>query len=226
MMTLGLQRTPCFTPITDSLSRLLGQAETDSDRRRIMVILASLRGPEVVGSIVTQMAQPSDDIHARDCVALIAGSKYPAQTVALSRILSTANSPEILAAAADGLANIGSAEASAVLIEKASSTSPATAPSREAIATISSSYAQQTLIHAATDPTVQPEVQCAVIEALALQGGERVETILVNLQQSVTNPVVQGVILEIIASPVETASPSVSTSDVESRTDLRVEEPF
>lgn len=180
--------------VANWLTETLGQTRTGDMRQRVLDILAALRGPEVVDSLAASLANPTDARHAEDCAELLAKASDPEQAAVLRALLETGDSTTIQTSAARGLANVGSSAACAILIEASASTETIAAASLEALATVSSSYGQEALIQAAVSSSVSPAVRYAAVQALSTQPGQRTQTVLVNLAQATSDPVLQAVI--------------------------------
>ena len=103
-------------------------------------------------------------------------------------LLDTATSDHHRTLAACGLACVGNAEACSVLIERSLSRDAAATNCRTALASVRSSYGQETLIQAATDPALPAEVRVSAMAALNRHKSERVRTVLRNLVQSTPAP--------------------------------------
>jgi len=169
------------------LSDYLGRLETEAMRQRVLTILASLHGPEVVTSLAAQMAKPADRIHAEDCAETLATCSDPSQISALRELLEKGDSPDLQALAARGLASIGNDEACSILIEKASSSSPGVSVYCGALANVTSSYGQERLIAVVIDPALPAETRAAAARALAQQNSPRAQTVLANAAQGVSD---------------------------------------
>lgn len=182
------------TAVMEWLTDFLGWAQTDEMRQRALRILGALRGPEVVKSLLRQLAKPADQMHADDCMITLVQVTNPEQVGALRDLLELGKSLETQELGAYGLASVGNAEAVGILLENGSSTEASALASRDALATVSSSYGQETLIQAAINPAVPSAVRCAAVQALSSQNGQRIETVLFNLGQSTSDLALQTAI--------------------------------
>jgi hypothetical protein len=198
--------------VAEWLTGFLGQTQTEDVRQRVLTILAALRGPEVVDSLVASLANPLDTMHAKDCAELLAKSSDPEQAAILKDLIETGKTTAIQTAAARGLANVGSGEACSTLIEAGSSTDATALACRDALASVKSSYGQEVLLLAAGNPSVPAAVRCAAIQALETQPGERTRIVLVNLAQATSDPALQSVIKQTLQTIEQRGTPPPSGS--------------
>jgi hypothetical protein len=174
----------------------LGRTPTADMRARLLDLLSVLRGPQVVSALNATAASPADDIHRDDALAGLSNRRDPSETETLAALL---HSEDLLIheAAAHGLARIGSGDAVSLLADMAESVtldSPIMA-----LASISSSYAQETLISLAQDSSRASSVRAAAVRSLAGQPGYRVETTLRNAVIGEPSPVVSDEIRSVLA---------------------------
>jgi hypothetical protein len=196
--------------VAEWLTGFLGQTQTEDVRQRVFSILASLNGPEVIDGLAAGLARPGDARHAEDCAELLARSSDPEQAAALRDLLTAGETAEIQTAAARGLAGVGSGAAVATLMDAGASAEAVAAASLAALATVDSSYAQETLIEAAVNPSIPPEVRYAAVEALSTQSGQRVRTALANLGQGTGDPVLQAAIEQALQTTGQSGTPPPS----------------
>lgn len=157
------------------LTETLGKVQYAATRHRLLDLLSAMRGPEVVAALEQSALNPADDLHAQDAVGEIAARIDPAETAILAGLLDS-QVTSVREAAAYGLANIGSSQSCQVLSGYAAD-DPVSA---DALAAVSSSYAQDTLLTLATDSALHPTIRTSAILALTAQSGYRVETVLAN----------------------------------------------
>jgi len=189
------------------LTESLGQTKVEDVRQRILTILAALRGPEVVDSLAASLASSTDETHAKDCAELLAKSSDPGQAAVLRALLETSESTDIQTSAARGLAHVGSSDACATLIEASSSDETIATACRDALATVKSSYGQEALIQAAVNPSVPSAVRCAAVQALSTQPGQRTQTVLINLAQATSDPVLLTAISQTLQTLEQSGTP-------------------
>lgn len=176
------------------LANYLGWVQTDEMRQRTLTILGALRGREVIESLVEQFASPADQMHSEDCVYMLVRLSDPEQVEVLSSLLLLGGSADLQDLAAYGLASVGSSEACEILLEHGSSSEAGALASCDALATVSSSYGQETLIQAAVDQAAPSVVRRSAVQALSAQGGQRIRTVLSNLGQSTSDLDLQAAI--------------------------------
>lgn len=196
--------------VAEWLTGFLGQTQTEEVRQRVFSILASLNGPEVIDRLAAGLANPTHARHAGDCAELLAKSSDPQQAAVLRDLLTKGETAEIQTSAARGLAGVGSGEAVTTLIEAGSSAEAVAAASLEALATVDSSYAQETLIEAAVNPALPSDVRRAAVEALSKQPSQRTQTVLVNLGQSTGDPALKTTIEQTLQTAGQGATPPPS----------------
>lgn len=162
------------------LTDTLGTTQSADTRERMLDLLYAMRGPAAVAALERAALDPSDDMHAQDAVDAITLRHDPADTESLSALLASEH-PGISEAAAYGLAGVGSGVACDTLADAAEGGRGRTY--RPALASITSSYAQETLLALATDRDRSVTVRTAAIESLSTQSGQRVQTVLENAVQ-------------------------------------------
>jgi len=191
----------CRSPVVATwLTDLLGRTQSADTRERVLAILAALKGQAVVGSLAAGLRAPADATHAEDCAMALAGSASPSCIPALKELLESSDAEDnVRLQAANGLANVGNAEACSILL-RASSSARNAELCREAIAGVQSSYGQETLIAAAVDRSLPAETRSAAVAALAHQNSPRVRTVLRNLSSDASTPSLQMEISNALAA--------------------------
>lgn len=157
------------------LTKTLGQTQHAETRERILDILYAMSGPEIVEALEQSALNPQDDLHAKDSREFLAIRHDPSEAEGLADLLESADE-SIGEAAAYGLAHIGSSEACQILADYADDYPDYT----DALASISSTYAQEALLSLATTPTRSAFVRVSAVQSLASQSSQRVRTVLVN----------------------------------------------
>lgn len=196
--------------VAEWLTGFLGQTQTEDVRQRVLTILASLRGPEVIGSLAAGLASPIDQMHAKDCAELLARSSDPEQAAVLRNLMETGKTDEIQTSAARGLAHVGSRAACEALVEAGSSAEDYAEVCRAALATVGSSYGQEALIRAAGNPANPSRVRIAAAQALANQPGERTKTVLGNLANDPGDPALQAAVKKNLQAIEQSGTPPQS----------------
>jgi hypothetical protein len=159
------------------LVRMLGEVEQEQTGERLLDLLYAMRGPETVEALAWAALNPLDDTHAGDTLDSLAMRRDPSETDALVAALS-AETESVRIAAAFGLAGVGSGMACSILAGEAESAPMGSAG--QALGTVSSSYAQETLLALALDAGRSAEVRIAAVHSLSGQSGYRVQTVLDN----------------------------------------------
>jgi hypothetical protein len=167
------------------LTDTLGKAQYADTRERMLDLLYAMRGPAVVAALEQAALDPADEMHARDAVDALATRQDTTETESLAALLGSEDAA-IIEAAAYGLASIGSEEACQILADE----SEYTAVCAVALSSVSSSYAQETLLALATDSRKPVNVRTSAILSLSRQPGYRVHTILANAAIQEQSPVV------------------------------------
>ncbi len=163
--------------VADWLADTLGNAQYAETRERTLDLLYVMRGPAAVAALERAALTPADNMHAQDAIDSLAMRHDPADTASLAVLLASEDAA-ISEAAAYGLANVGSGEACETL---ADATESGTHPSYAfALASVSSSYAQETLLVLATDSSRSVTVRTSAIQSLSGHSGQRVQTVLAN----------------------------------------------
>jgi|LSQX01.3.fsa_nt_gb hypothetical protein len=157
------------------LTDVLGKTQDAEMREQLLDLLYVMRGPEIVTALEQSALNPADNLHAQDAIDALSMRHDPAETDSLAALLLSDNTA-IREAAALGLAGIGSGDAGHILADA----SEYTAGCAAALASISSPYAQETLLALATDSRQSVVVRTSAILSLAKQPGYRVHTILAN----------------------------------------------
>ena len=163
----------------------LGKTQYAETRERMLDLLRAMRGPAVVSALEQVALEPADDMHAQDAVDAVAARQDPSETESLAALL-VSDDAAIREAAAYGLAGIGSGDACQILADESEYTDGCAV----ALASVSSSYAQETLLDMATDSRRSVAVRTSAIQSLYRQPGYRVHTILANAAIQEQNPVV------------------------------------
>lgn len=191
------------------LTDTLGKAQHADTRERMLDLLYAMRGPAAVAALEGAAISPADTMHAQDSVDSIATRHDPSETESLAALLESEHQG-IREAAALGLAEVGSGAACQELAARAE-TEPACT---YALASVSSSYAQETLLAMATDQTRPATVRSAAVQSLAGHSGYRVQTVLANAAVHEPNPTV--------AQAMQTAVDTINNNQVEARNNTPV----
>lgn len=163
----------------------LGKTQYAETRERMLDLLRAMRGPAVVAALEQAAVNPVDTMHAQDAVGSLVARQDPAETESLAALL-VSDDAAIREAAAFGLAGIGSGDACQILADE----SEYTAGCAVSLASVSSSYAQETLLALATDSRRSVAVRTSAIRSLSKQPSYRVHTILSNAAIQEQNPAV------------------------------------
>lgn len=153
----------------------LGKTQYAETRERMLDLLRAMRGPAVVTALEQAAIKPADNMHAQDAIDSLAARQDPAETESLATLL-LSDDAAIREAVAFGLAGIGSGDVCHILADE----SEYTAGCAMALASVSSSYAQETLLALATDSRQSVAVRTSAIRSLSRQPSYRVHTILAN----------------------------------------------
>jgi len=181
------------------LAEFMGRTDKADVRDRVRSILVEMRQSEVVNALVEKITHPSDELHAKDSVEALASCRDPSQIKPLKGLLDQDGDDVLQKASALALANIGNAEACKILIERASAADTRAQYCREALAGVSSSYGQETLIQAAGDSALPADVRLAAIRSLSAQKSARVQGLFENLNTSAEEPAVRKEVSKILA---------------------------
>jgi hypothetical protein len=157
------------------LTDTLGKAQYAETRERMLDLLNAMRGQTAVAALEQTALNPMDDLHAQDSIDCLALRHDPSETAGLANLLESEDE-SIREAAAYGLAYIGSSEACQILADYADAF-PVYA---DALASISSTYAQEELLALATSSTRSVVVRASAVQSLASRPSQRVQTVLAN----------------------------------------------
>lgn len=157
------------------LTATLGKTQYAETRQQMLDILYAMRGPEIVEALDRAALNPMDDMHAKDSRENLAMRHDPSETEGLADLLESGDE-SIREAAAYGLAYIGSSDACQILADYAEAF-PFCA---NALASISSTYAQEALLALASSSTRSVVVRTSAVQSLASQPSQRVKTVLAN----------------------------------------------
>jgi HEAT repeat protein len=199
--------------IAQWLTAYLGKTQKEETRQRVLTILAALRGPDVVEHLADAVENPADNLHHEDCAIALASLSDPSHIDTLREILEESESSQLRTIAAYGLASVGNSEACSVLLSRASSGNADAKVCRDALASVQSTYGQETLIAAAGNQALPVETRSAVIQALAGQNSPRVQTTLANIAQDVTDTSLQTQISQVLTPSRNEESPERHEDD-------------
>lgn len=157
------------------LTATLGKTQYAETRQQMLDILYTMRGPEIVEALDQAALNPMDELHAKDSRENLAMRHNPSETEGLANLLESEDE-SIREAAAYGLAYIGSSDACQILADYAEAF-PVYA---DALASVSSTYAQEELLALATSPTRSVVVRTSAVQSLASRPSQRVKTVLAN----------------------------------------------
>lgn len=163
--------------LADWLTDALGLAKDAPTRNRLLDLLYAMRGPETAEALAWAALNPADDLHARDILDCLALRRDPSETVVLAEAMES-DTEALRLAAANGLADIGSGDACRILADAAESR--AGGPIVASLGSVSSAYAQETLIELALDNGRSTAVRVAAVQSLSGHAGYRVRTVLEN----------------------------------------------
>ena len=183
----------CRDPrVADALVSFLGHTESDEVRLYVLELLKDLKGEFLATRLECALKQPVDALHAADCAGLLTQAHDPSCVDGLETALCRNTSPELLRAAAAGLANAGTPEACDFLISGSAAGDVESTYCLESLPQITSPHAQEMLLGALWNPNLPAPVRQAAAAALSHQAAPRVVTALKNAAAGEPNPKVRA----------------------------------
>ena len=173
--------------IAEWLAGTLGKTQSADARGRILDLIAVMHGPVTVEAIANAATSPADDLHRKDALEGLATRQDPSETQALAGLLDRQDQASRVAAAS-GLASVGTSDACLILADRVAQDSEVSPVCAIALATVDSSYGQETLLSLATDQTRHVNVRMSALQALETHTGTRVRGTLENAILQETEP--------------------------------------
>ncbi len=171
--------------IAERLIEALGRTGKPETRERLLDLLTVLRGPEIVAALHESALRSSDGLLVHDSLDCLMLRRDPSETGSLTEAL-VSDDASVREAAAYGLAGLGNAEACRALADAAEA-EPEEGAAVQALASVSSAYAQEALLALALDERRAPHVRVAAIRSLAGHSGARAQTMLANAVEQERN---------------------------------------
>lgn len=187
--------------VANWVARTLGETSSADTRERMLDLIYAMKGPAAVAALEGSALNPADDMHEQDAVDGIAIRHDPADTDSLVALLES-EKEGISEAAAYGLANVGSADACLAIADKIEATGHERYA--HALASVSSSYGQETLLAMATSSETPDVVRVPAIQALSRHSSDRVKAVLANVIEHEQN--------EIVISEIQTALQTIDSN--------------
>jgi HEAT repeat protein len=185
--------------VADLLADVASRPEYRHSREWLLELLGALRGAMAVEAFA-RMAAHADENVAADGVTGLTLRQDPSDAMALGALLETGDDL-VKSAAAYGLANVGSGDACLMLACEAEYSRMCL----EALATVTSPYAQEELLAVAGSEATPSAVRCAAVRALASHAGARLESQLTAVGARTGDDAVQAAVREALRALADRA---------------------